>query len=336
MEKPILTILIPTYQGSQHLHETVASVLPQLDSRIEFLICDDGSRDSTPSILEKLARENPKIKIELFPENFGMDRHFIRAVKKANGAFIWVLGQDDVLRPGAVTKAIELITLNPNLGFIYFNFSQNSHDLSRVLGESLLDEASLLGKVEYGKEYLFNSPEQYFKSFNAAPYFCSSKVFRTEYWFQPDIAKYAGTHFIMPAMLLLNMRKHSSAVVTTPMVTGRIPDNKWQANGQSLFEVTVGYLEMREMIYRDSRNPFPSELHKAFRRDFLKKFFPLVRASKKKGMQPKAEILAKLRFVFNDGFIYHFYLKPIFWMPLHFLDSISRLAYFPKRLLFRT
>lgn len=335
MVNPILTILIPTYQGAQHLRPTLDSVLGQLSNRVDFLICDDGSTDETPRILETLVRDRADVRVELFPENQGMDRHFIRAVSLAKGTFIWVLGQDDLLKPGAVAKALELIEKYPKLGFIYFNFSQNSHDLSDVYGESLLDEVSLTGKVTWGEELFFPSPEAYFARFRQVPYFCSSKVFRKEYWFQPGIEEYAGTHFIMPAMLLLNMRRFPSVIVTTPYVIGRIPNNKWQSKGQSLFEVTVGYLEMCEMVFRDQRNPIPRHLHQAHRAKFLKDFFPLVRATKNRGMKTSAKILEKLRFVYGAGVVFFLYVKPIYFLPIPLMHLISRIAFLPKLFLFR-
>lgn len=333
MNKIRLTILIPTYNGEEHLAQTVDSILPQLNNQVELLLCDDGSTDSTPQLLKSLAEKYPFLAVHTYPQNLGMDKHFIRSVKNAHGAFIWVVGQDDILRPEAVIKGLEIIDKNPNLGFIYFNFSQHNHDFTKVLGTSLLDEAAVSGKVDPGLDLVFNTPKEYFSSFNRVPYFCSSKIFRTEYWDDPEIDKFSGTHFIMPAMLLVNMRRHPSVVVTTPFVSGRVPDNKWQANGQSLFDVTTGYLEMWEIVSRDPRNPIPHSLYRKYKTDYLKKFFPLVRTTRHKGMRSSAEIKQRLRFIFGSGLIFYCYILPILSASTKTLDLMSGIWGIPKRVL---
>ena len=53
MQNPLITILMPVYNGEKYLEEAVESILNQTFSNFEFLIIDDGSNDKTSIILQR-------------------------------------------------------------------------------------------------------------------------------------------------------------------------------------------------------------------------------------------------------------------------------------------
>jgi glycosyltransferase involved in cell wall biosynthesis len=80
------------YNGEQGLSETIESVLSQEGVGLEFIIVDDGSTDSSSSILENCAAQDPRIRI-FRQDNQGLTRALIRGCREARGVFI---GRQDV------------------------------------------------------------------------------------------------------------------------------------------------------------------------------------------------------------------------------------------------
>jgi glycosyltransferase involved in cell wall biosynthesis len=53
--KPLVSICMPTYNGSKHISEAIESILNQSFSNFELLIIDDGSSDDTVSIIKSFS-----------------------------------------------------------------------------------------------------------------------------------------------------------------------------------------------------------------------------------------------------------------------------------------
>lgn len=100
--KKILTIGIPTYNGAPHIRETLDSILSQdpniLDSKVEILISDNASTDETELIVREYSSKHPNlIRYSKNEINIGFDRNLDMLFKKANGAYVWLMGDDDAL-----------------------------------------------------------------------------------------------------------------------------------------------------------------------------------------------------------------------------------------------
>jgi glycosyltransferase involved in cell wall biosynthesis len=62
---PLLSVMMPVYNGAAYLREAVASVLQQEFKNFEFLIMDDGSTDESPLILKRYAEMDPRVRLFL-------------------------------------------------------------------------------------------------------------------------------------------------------------------------------------------------------------------------------------------------------------------------------
>jgi glycosyltransferase involved in cell wall biosynthesis len=99
---PLVSVLIPAHNGERFITEAIQSAQAQTWTRLEILVSDDASTDSTLSIVNELARNDPRIRILEQPENLGAPRNQIELHRHARGAIIKPLLQDDVLEPDAV------------------------------------------------------------------------------------------------------------------------------------------------------------------------------------------------------------------------------------------
>ena len=56
--KPVVSVIIPVYNGERYLAKTIESVITQTEVNWELIAVNDGSTDSSLSILEKYAKKN--------------------------------------------------------------------------------------------------------------------------------------------------------------------------------------------------------------------------------------------------------------------------------------
>jgi len=67
------------------------------------------------------AQQQMEIKYSRNHENLGPTRNFLKAVEMAEGEFVWLIGDDDLLLPDAISRLVDLISKHPESDFFYIN-----------------------------------------------------------------------------------------------------------------------------------------------------------------------------------------------------------------------
>jgi glycosyltransferase involved in cell wall biosynthesis len=92
---PKISVILPTYNGSKWIEKSVRGVLAQSFSDLELLIIDDGSTDSTKSIIQKISKEDGRIVYIKNENNSGIQKSLNRGLKESNGAYVARIDDDD-------------------------------------------------------------------------------------------------------------------------------------------------------------------------------------------------------------------------------------------------
>lgn len=119
----MISICIPTYNRAAHLANCLNSIiLNQSISKIHFQVCvsDNCSSDETEDIVHR-AQANIPVKYQKNPCNLGIPKNFLNVVKMADGEFVWLIGDDDLLLPYALEKINDLVSKYQNVDFFYIN-----------------------------------------------------------------------------------------------------------------------------------------------------------------------------------------------------------------------
>ncbi len=108
---PLLSITIPTYNRALFLAELLESLVPELQNepRVELLVSDNASTDSTPELITRMASRGARLRSLRNAQNIGSDANFLQCLDEARGKYVWVLGDDDLLTPGAVGQLLSLL-----------------------------------------------------------------------------------------------------------------------------------------------------------------------------------------------------------------------------------
>lgn len=116
----ILSIIIPCYNVEQYAEKCILSIENQdIDhSNYEVLVYNDGSKDNTLSIVERIASNYENIKVFSHP-NKGLSGTRNKGINDAKGDYIWFIDSDDWLEENCFADIIQ--HLNNNVDILAFN-----------------------------------------------------------------------------------------------------------------------------------------------------------------------------------------------------------------------
>lgn len=114
-ERPLVSIVLPAYEEEAILRDHVLVLLEYLKTlnrryRFELIIVNDGSRDRTGAIAERLAEEFDGIRVFEHPRNFGLGQALKTGFAQCRGAYVVVLDIDLSYGPEHVAQLLDQIT----------------------------------------------------------------------------------------------------------------------------------------------------------------------------------------------------------------------------------
>ncbi len=117
--QPLVSILIPTYNGEQFLSKAIQSALDQTYSNLEIIISDDGSTDETVKIAESF-KDNCSIPYRIITHsNYGLVKNLNFCIQQAQGKYIKFIFQDDWLEPNCIEEMVNLAEQDPEIGLVF-------------------------------------------------------------------------------------------------------------------------------------------------------------------------------------------------------------------------
>ena len=90
---------MPVYNGEPFLERSIGSVLSQSFQDFELVICNDRSTDHSLNIIQKFAKQDPRIRVIQNEQNLGMIRNWQTALSAGKGQNLALLMQDDFYGP---------------------------------------------------------------------------------------------------------------------------------------------------------------------------------------------------------------------------------------------
>lgn len=108
MTTPKISIIIPVYNAEKYILTCLDSLLKQKEKRIEIILVDDGSRDNSWKIMQKLSNQDKRIKI-FHISNAGPGAARQHGLDHASGEFIMFCDADDKYQPEMCSKMLKKI-----------------------------------------------------------------------------------------------------------------------------------------------------------------------------------------------------------------------------------
>ena len=111
----LISVILPVYNGEKYLKEAIESILNQTYTNFEFIIIDDGSKDSSLEIIKEYEKEDERI-VVVSRENKGLIATLNEGIEKAKGKYIARMDQDDISLPNRFEEQLKFLEKNPEIG----------------------------------------------------------------------------------------------------------------------------------------------------------------------------------------------------------------------------
>lgn len=103
MNNPLVSVIVPVYNGERFIREAIESILRQNYLPLEIIVVDDGSIDGTKEVIEAFGAS-----VTYIPQdNQGPPAARNHGLRRARGEFIAFLDADDIWPDGRLTKMLQ-------------------------------------------------------------------------------------------------------------------------------------------------------------------------------------------------------------------------------------
>jgi glycosyltransferase involved in cell wall biosynthesis len=119
VEKPMVSVCIPVYNGENSIAITIQDVLAQSFTNFELIIIDDASKDRTEDIIMRF--NDSRIRYYKNSENIGMVKNWNKAISFAEGKYVKLLSMDDLIEANCLEKQVEALENNPTAVMVTSN-----------------------------------------------------------------------------------------------------------------------------------------------------------------------------------------------------------------------
>lgn len=140
---PLVSIIVPFWNGERFLEEAVLSVLGQSYESWELFLVDDGSTDASAPIARGFAERDARIRYLGHRENRGKSVSRNRGIQSASGKYIAFLDADDVWLPRILEEQVSILESYPQAVMVYgpiewwYSWTGQPEDLGRDYVERL-------------------------------------------------------------------------------------------------------------------------------------------------------------------------------------------------------
>ncbi len=312
MPKPLLSIVIPTYNRAKYLDKCLGTLLSQFEEAfkelIEVMVSDNCSDDNTYAVVSKYQQMGFPLKYNKNPMNIGMDGNIIQSYKLANGKYVQILGDDDIWLPGKLSKILELLKAKADYGLIYMASCGYQQDF--------LKENTEQGK---SKIYYIKDKDYFLEKVSYEITFLSGLIFNKallpEYL---NIENYKQTNIPHVGWFITSLLlAQESVVIDEHMITSK-QDN---SGGYNLFEVFAK--NFNKILKTFVPGQLSQRTLNKINLDMLRGFFPKHFASKRFGIENSVKIM-------DETYAANWYYK-IFTRKELLGDKISTLSWFIQK-----
>lgn len=166
-KNPAISIVMPIYNAEKYLKQAIDSLINQDFHNFELICVNDGSKDSSLSILEDYAKQDNRITI-INKANTGAGDSRNIGIKQAKGKYLLVLDADDFFEKNMLSLAYQKAEKTQADMVVYrYYFYDNQKNTAKAQKYSWPKISSIKSGVFSKQDF----PKQIFNIFSNAPFF---------------------------------------------------------------------------------------------------------------------------------------------------------------------
>ena len=176
-KQPLITVVMPNYNGHRLVEQTIDSVLHQTYPNFELLVVDDCSKDDSLSLIQQKAQSDNRIKVIALEHNAGVANARNVGIKEARGEYIALLDNDDLWTEDKLERQLALANKGADIVYCSYDFidEQNNSikkpfvvpqqtNFNKMLASSVISCSTSFIKTELMQAHPFN-PDFYHEDY---------------------------------------------------------------------------------------------------------------------------------------------------------------------------
>jgi len=133
MKRPIVSIIIPTFNRAGMIHRAIESIKLQTFNDWELIVVDDASTDSTEEIIQTYMRDDQRIRYIKHEKNQGGSAARNTGIKNSKGSYIALLDDDDRWYPEKLRLQYDYLQNYPETGLVYSGFCYVDYETDKII-----------------------------------------------------------------------------------------------------------------------------------------------------------------------------------------------------------
>ncbi len=151
IKSPTVSVIMPAYNAERFIKETIQSVIAQTYTDWELLVIDDGSADSTCSIIEDFVNRDSRIRLLRNEKNMGVANTRNRGFDLCRGQYVALLDSDDIWFSDKLERQLALAQ-QTGADIIYCSYKMIDESGSEVCDEFIVSESTDFERCLYVSE----------------------------------------------------------------------------------------------------------------------------------------------------------------------------------------
>lgn len=143
---PLISVLLPVYNGGAYLTGAIESILNQTFTDFEFIIINDGSTDNSLSLIQGLMKSDSRIRL-VDRENKGLVASLNEGIAIAKGKYIARMDADDISLPTRLEVQAAFMEANPKVGVCGTGLEMFGADISTTIRSVSLTHKQILPRL---------------------------------------------------------------------------------------------------------------------------------------------------------------------------------------------
>ena len=119
-KQPLITVVMPNYNGHRFVEQAIDSVLNQTYPNFELLVVDDCSKDDSLQLVQQKEQRDDRVRVIALEHNAGVANARNVGIKEAKGKFIALLDNDDLWTEDKLERQLALA--NKGADIVYCSY----------------------------------------------------------------------------------------------------------------------------------------------------------------------------------------------------------------------
>lgn len=177
IKRPLITVVMPNYNGHRFVEQAIDSVLSQTYQNLELLVVDDCSKDDSLQLIKQKAQSDKRICVIALEKNAGVANARNVGIREAKGKYIALLDNDDVWAVDKLERQLAIAEKGADIVYCSYDFidEQNNKikkpfivprqtNFNMMLASSVISCSTSFIKTELMQAHPFN-PEFYHEDY---------------------------------------------------------------------------------------------------------------------------------------------------------------------------